>query len=74
MLTKKFLLDTLERAARSAVQGYLAAWAVLGLDFDGMLAIDNLKGAGAAAVLSILMAVTLKPVQPDSETSSVVRD
>lgn len=62
MLTKKFMLTVLGRAAQAAVQGYLVAWSALGLDFDGMVAIDNLKGASVGFVLSILMSFSGKPI------------
>ena len=49
--------DVADRIVRSAAQGYLAGWLVLGGSFDSLLSVEPLKGAAVAVVLSVLFAL-----------------
>ncbi len=67
-----FTKDTLERAARTFLQGYLGAWIATGADFDGLVASDNLKIGVTAVALSIAMSMGLKKVGKNKESASVL--
>lgn len=60
MLNGRFLADTAERVGKTFVQGYAAAWVVVGgADFDALFSLDNAKlglAAGAFAVATSLAA------------------
>lgn len=73
-MTKKFVLDTLERLGRTAFQVYFAAWTALGMTFENLYSIDTFKGAAVGLVLSFAMVLGLSKVQKDSSTSSIVPD
>jgi len=67
-----FIKDTVERAARTFLQGYLGAWLATGADFDGLVATDNLKIGATAVALSVAMSMGLKKVGSNKESGSVL--
>lgn len=67
-----FIKDTVERAARTFLQGYLGAWLATGADFDGLIATDNLKIGVTAVALSVAMSMGLKKVGSNKESGSVL--
>ncbi|MFM9028071.1 MAG: holin [Bacteroidota bacterium] len=67
-----FIKDTVERAARTFLQGYLGAWLATGADFDGLIATDNLKIGATAVALSVAMSMGLKKVGSNKESGSVL--
>jgi hypothetical protein len=71
-MESKFLKDTAERAVRTFLQAYLAAWVATGADFDGLVASDNLKVGVTAVALSIAMAMGLKKVGPNKDSASAI--
>lgn len=73
-MTKKFLLDSLERLGRTVFQVYFAAWTAAGMTFENLYAVDTFKGAAVGLVLAVAMILGLKNVNHDSSTSSVVSD
>lgn len=58
--TKRWLADSAERAARTAVQAYFAVWVAGTPDFDHLFTRSNLEGAVVGVALSIAMAVGAK--------------
>lgn len=71
-MSSKFLKDTVERAARTFVQGYLGSWLATGADAEGLWATSNLKVGLVAVALSIAMAMGLKKVGPHKDSASVI--
>lgn len=71
-MSSKFLKDTVERAARTFVQGYLGSWLATGADAEGLWATSNLKVGLVAVALSIAMAMGLKKVGPNKDSASVI--
>lgn len=57
MWTALFWKQAVERAVKSAAQGYLTVWGLFEQSFDGLLSADPLKGATCMAVLSVLTSV-----------------
>ena len=68
-MSTKFIKDTAERAVKTFVQAYLAAWVVGGSNFDGLTNTANLK---IGVVASIAMAMGLKKVGPNKDSGSVL--
>jgi hypothetical protein len=73
-MTKKFLLDSLERVGRTLFQVYFAAWAAVGMTFENLYDVDTFKGTVVGLVLAVAMILGLKNVNHDSSTSSLVSD
>ena len=71
-MTTSFVRDTVERAARTFLQGYLGAWLATGADFDGLVSTDNLKVGVVAVALSVAMSMGLKKVGPNKNSGSVL--
>ena len=71
-MSTKFIKDTAERAVKTFVQAYLAAWVVGGSDFDGLTNTANLKIGVVAVAASIAMAMGLKKVGPNKDSGSVL--
>lgn len=71
-MTTSFVRDTVERAARTFLQGYLGAWLATGADFDGLISTDNLKVGVVAVALSVAMSMGLKKVGPNKNSGSVL--
>lgn len=67
-----FIKDTVERAVRTFLQGYLGAWLATGADFDALVATDNLKIGVTAVALSVAMSMGLKKVGSNKESGSVL--
>jgi hypothetical protein len=67
-----FLKDTVERAVRTFLQGYLGSWLATGADFDGLVGSDNLKVGVVAVALSVAMSMGLKKVGSNKESGSVL--
>lgn len=67
--TKRFLLDTLERAARTALQAYLAVWVAGTPDYDHLFTRSNFEGAVVGLALSIAMSVGAKKAGADDSAS-----
>ena len=70
-MTRQFWVRSLERAVKTAVQAYVAAWGVFLHDFDHIADEESLKLAGAAALLSFLTSAMSGPVGPDESPSLV---
>jgi len=66
------LKQSAERAVKTFVQAWLAAWVVAGSDFDAITNQENLKIAAVAVVASLAMSFGLKKVGPDKDSPSVV--
>ena len=71
-MTTSFVRETVERAARTFLQGYLGAWLATGADFDGLISTDNLKVGVVAVALSVAMSMGLKKVGPNKNSGSVL--
>ena len=71
-MTTSFVRDTVERAARTFLQGYLGAWLATAADFDGLISTDNLKVGVVAVALSVAMSMGLKKVGPNKNSGSVL--
>jgi hypothetical protein len=71
-MSTKFIKDTVERAARTFLQGYLGSWLATGADADGLWASSNLKVGLVAVGLSVAMSLGLKKVGPDKDSASAV--
>jgi hypothetical protein len=81
-----FVRSTLERAGKTALQLYLAAWTLsaglLDTDFtqpqasafDHMFDLDNLKAAAVGFVFSIGTSLLSRPIGPDDSASLVVKE
>jgi hypothetical protein len=67
-----FVKDTVERAVRTFLQGYFGAWFATGADFDGLVAMDNLKVGVVAVALSVAMSMGLKNVGSNKDSASVL--
>jgi hypothetical protein len=71
-MESKFIKDTVERAARTFLQAYLAAWVATGADFDGLVDQSNLKVGVTDVALSIAMSMGLKKVGPNKDSASAI--
>jgi hypothetical protein len=71
-MESKFLKDTAERAVRTFLQAYLAAWVASGADFDALVDSTNLKIGVTAVALSVAMAMGLKNVGPNKDSASAI--
>lgn len=71
MWTAKFWKRTVERAIKTGLQAYIAAWAVLGHEFDEITNVDSLEVAGAAVFLSIVTSM-VSAIPGDSENPSAI--
>ena len=69
-MESKFVKDTVERAVRTFLQAYLAAWVATGADFDGLVNQSNLKVGVTAVALSVAMSMGLKKVGPNKDSAS----
>lgn len=56
----RWLRDALERAARTAAQGYFAVWVATTPDFDHLFTRSNLEGAVVGVAMSLAMSVGAK--------------
>jgi hypothetical protein len=68
----KFVKDAVERAVRTFLQAYLAAWVATGADFDGLVDQGNLKIGVTAVALSVAMSMGLKKVGPNKDSASAI--
>ena len=71
-MESKFVKDTVERAVRTFLQAYLAAWVATGADFDGLVNQNNLKVGVTAVALSVAMSMGLKKVGPNKDSASAI--
>jgi len=71
-MSAKFLKDTVERAVRTFLQGYLGSWLATGADADGLWASSNLKVGIVAVGLSVAMSLGLKKVGSDKDSASAI--
>lgn len=67
-----FVKDTAERAVRTFLQAYLAAWVVAGSDFDALTDMTNVKTGVVAVAASIAMSMGLKKVGPNKGSASTL--
>lgn len=67
-----FIKDTAERAARTFLQAYLAAWIAAGSGFDALVDSTNLKIGVVAVAASIAMNMGLKNVGANKDSGSVL--
>lgn len=67
-----FIKDTAERVVKTFVQAYLGAWLATGANFDGLTDTANLKIGVVAAAVSIAMAMGLKGIGPNKDSSTVL--
>jgi hypothetical protein len=71
-MNSKFIADTAERAVKTFVQAYLGAWVVAGSNYDALVDMANVKIGAVAVAASIAMAMGLKKVGPNKDSSSVI--
>ena len=71
-MSTKFIKDTAERAVKTFVQAYLAAWVVAGSDFDALTDMANVKIGVVAVAASIAMSMGLKNVGSNKDSASVI--
>lgn len=71
-MSTAFIKDTVERAGRTFLQGYLGAWLAGGAAAEGLWATDNLKVGLVAVALSVAMSLGLKKVGSNKESGSVL--
>ena len=71
-MESKFVKDTVERAVRTFLQAYLAAWVATGAVFDGLVNQSNLKVGVTAVALSVAMSMGLKKVGPNKDSASAI--
>lgn len=71
-MNSKFVKDIAERAVKTFIQAYLAAWVVAGSDFDALTDTANLKIGVVAVAASIAMSMGLKKVGPNKDSGSVL--
>lgn len=71
-MSAKFIKDTVERAVRTFLQGYLGSWLATGADADGLWASSNLKVGLVAVGLSVAMSLGLKKVGSDKDSASAI--
>lgn len=71
-MSAKFVKDTVERAVRTFLQGYLGSWLATGADADGLWASSNLKVGIVAVGLSVAMSLGLKKVGSDKDSASAI--
>ena len=71
-MSTKFIKDIAERAVKTFVQAYLAAWVVAGSDFDALTDVANVKIGVVAVAASIAMSMGLKNVGPNKDSASVI--
>ena len=66
---KRYLADLGERAIKTFLQAYLAAWVAYGTDYDHLFTERNLKIAVAATVFSVLTSLVSKGVSNPASAS-----
>jgi hypothetical protein len=71
-MSTKFIKDAAERAVKTFIQAYLAAWVVAGSDFDALTDMANVKIGVVAVAASIAMSMGLKNVGPNKGSASAV--
>jgi hypothetical protein len=71
-MSTKFIKDIAERAVKTFVQAYLAAWVVAGSDFDALTDVANVKIGVVAVAASIAMSMCLKNVGPNKDSASAI--
>lgn len=71
-MSTKFVKDAAERAVKTFIQAYLAAWVVAGSNFDGLTNTENLKVGVVAVAASVAMSMGLKNVGPNKGSASAV--
>lgn len=67
--TKRWLLDTGERAGRTFLQAYFAVWLALGAGYETLFTLENLKGGVVGVALSVAMSVGAKKTGADDSAS-----
>lgn len=68
--TKRWLLDTLERAGRTFGQAYFAAWVAFGsMEFETLFTLDNLKAGVVGLAASVAMSLGAKQTGADDSAS-----
>lgn len=63
--------DVAERAGRTFLQGYLAAWLLEGADYAHLFTINNAQFGAVACALSLAMSLGAKNVG-DKNTASLI--
>lgn len=58
--TRRWLLDSLERAGRTFLQAALGAWVALGAEFDHLFTRNNLEAGVVGLALSLAVSVGAK--------------
>ena len=71
-MNSSFIKDTAERAAKTFLQAYLAAWIAAGSSFDALVDSNNLKIGVVAVAASIAMNMGLKNVGSNKDSGSVL--
>jgi hypothetical protein len=57
---KRFLADLAERASRTFLQAYFAAWVAFGMDFDHLFTRNNLEAGVVGLAASVAMSLGAK--------------
>lgn len=71
-MTKKFVLEVLDRAVRTFAQTLVALWGVSGLDLIHVDWKSGITVALGATIMSVLTSVATRPVGVDKDSPSVV--
>jgi hypothetical protein len=72
--TKRWLLDTAERGARTFAQAYFGVWFAFGADFDHLFTRDNLEGGVVGLALSVALSVGAKRLGAEDSASLLPAD
>lgn len=73
--TKRWLLDTLERAGRTFLQAYFAVWLTVGsAEYETLFTVTNLKAGVVGVALSLAMSVGAKKTGADDSASLLPAD
>ena len=75
LFSTAFLRETADRATKSFLQGYVAAWFLASSgtpDLDRLFTVGNLRAGALMAVLSVITALGLRNVGDSRDTSQVL--